>query len=298
MRAALRALPLLRPGHSLEFVTLPAGMDPDDLLRSKGREALEALLGNPASLLDTLWAHERDAAPLASPEDKAGLKGRLLDHVETIQHPDIRALYRRDLLDRFSAFAFPKREFVPRRPGNPAIPLRQGASETLRRSATTSARDTLAQAVLAGLARHPDQVARHAEALLSLAPAEPQFSTAIDALLEGGASDPISAPGILKPPPDSACFSFLVEGTDPKVAREDLAEAVALLVERPAIEAAIAAATARFETDPEGAFAEQQRLRERKLAIESRLGQMARKRAASKALKQHADAAADEQETD
>ena len=45
---------------------------------------------------------ERDAVPLASPEDKAGLKARLLDHVETIQHPDIRALYKRELLERFS----------------------------------------------------------------------------------------------------------------------------------------------------------------------------------------------------
>jgi DNA primase len=301
MRAAVRALPLLRPGHSLQFVTLPAGMDPDDLLKAKGREALEALLAAPPGLLDTLWEHERDAVPLAAPEDKAGLKARLLDHVEAIQHPDIRSLYRRDLMDRFSAFAFPKREFVRGRPGNPAIPLRQGASETLRRTATTSPRDTLAQAVLAGLARHPDQVARHAEALLSLAPAEPQLSATIDELLEGGGNAPISAAGILKPPPDSACFSFLVEGTDPKVAHEDLAEAVALLVERPAIEAAIAAATDRFETDPEGAFAEQQRLRERKLEIESRLGHMARKRAASPAFRHH-DAPADpvredEQET-
>ena len=80
MRAAVRALPLLRPGHSLQFVSLPSGMDPDDLLKAKGRDAFEALLAEPASLLDTLWAHERDAAPLTSPEDKAGLKARLLDH--------------------------------------------------------------------------------------------------------------------------------------------------------------------------------------------------------------------------
>jgi len=307
MRAAVRALPLLKPGHSLQFASLPAGMDPDDLLKSKGRTALDALLAAPASLLDTLWLHERDAAPLASPEDKAGLKARLMDHVEAIQHPDIRALYRRELLDRFSAFAFPRREFTPkreftgRRTANPAIPLRTGASENLRRSAAGNARDTLAQAVLAGLARHPDQIARHAEALLSLAPAEPQLAAAIDELLEGGVGDPISASAILKPPPDSACFSFLVEGTDPQAAREDLAEAVAWLVERPALEAAIAAATGRFETDPEGAFAEQQRLRERKLAIDSRLGQMARKRAASAALNEQASTAEplreDEQET-
>src|SRR5688500_2627774 len=306
MRAAVRALPLLRPGHSLQFVTLPAGMDPDDLLKAKGRDALEALLGTPAGLLQTLWDHERDARPLAAPEDKAGLKARLLEHVEAIQHPDIKSLYRRDLMDRFSAFAFPrreftKREFIPGKRPHPAIPLRTGASDNLRRTATHNPRDTLAQAVLAGLARHPDQVARHAEALLTLAPAEPQLSAAIDELLEAGGNAPISGPGILKPPPDSACFSFLVEGTDPKVAREDLAEAVALLVERPAIEAAIAAATARFETDPDGAFAEQQRLRERKLEIESRLGHMARKRAADAAFEEHSDAAdlirANEQET-
>jgi DNA primase len=306
MRAAVRALPMLRPGHSLQFVTLPAGMDPDDLLRSKGRDALEALLAAPASLLDTLWRHERDAGPLASPEDKAGLKARLLTHVDAIAHPDIKPLYRRDLMDLFSAFAFPKREFTGKRGGNPAVPLRTGASDKLRRSIAIDPRDALAQAVVAGLARHPDQIARHAEALLSLAPAEPKLAKAIDALLEhsegleGGALAPISPPAILTPPPDSSRFAFLVEGTDPQTAREDLAEAVALLVERPALEHAIAAATARFETDPEGAFAEQQRLRQRKLEIESRLGQMARKRAGSAALDKRSDEAqvvADEQET-
>jgi len=124
--------------------------------------------------------------------------------------------------------------------------------------------------------------------------------------LEGGATAPISARRIVKPPPDNAVFAFLVEGTDPQLAREELAEAVALLVERPALEAAIAAATARFESDPEGAFAEQQRLRQRKLEFETRLGHMARKRAASGALGDQADdaaptgldgARADEQET-
>src|SRR4029079_3491236 len=104
----------------------------------------------------------------------------------------------------------------------------------------------------------------------------------------------------LTPPPDSSRFSFLVEGTDPQTAREDLAEAVALLVERPALEAAIAAATARFASDPEGVVAEHQRLRQRKLEIESRLGQMARKRAGSAALDKRSDgtpAVADDQET-
>jgi DNA primase len=119
-------------------------------------------------------------------------------------------------------------------------------------------------------------------------------------MLEAGAQNPISALKTLAAPPDNTRFSFLLEGADPGTAREDLAEAVALLVERPALEAAIAEATARFDSDPEGAFAEQQRLRKRKLEIEQRLGQMARKRAAGPALddKQAEAAASGQQETD
>ncbi|MBT2133805.1 DNA primase [Croceibacterium sp. LX-88] len=302
MRAATRALPMLRPGHSLQFVSLPGGMDPDDLIRARGRDAMDRLLAEPASLLDTLWTHEREAAPLSSPEDKAGLKARLVEHTEAIQDTDIRSLYRRDLLDRFSAFAFPRREPARRESGNrarpfgknSAFPMREGASEELRRTAKANRRDTLAQAVVAGLVRHPDQIARHAEALLGLTAHEPKLAGAVETLLElsdtleAGRNRTISAPGIQTPPPDNAPYSFLVEGTDPQAAREELAEAVALLVEKPALEAAIVAATARFETDPEGAFAEQQRLRERKLEIESRLGHMARKRAAAAALQDQA----------
>ncbi|MBO9517431.1 MAG: DNA primase [Porphyrobacter sp.] len=301
MRAATRALPMLRPGHSLQFVSLPGGMDPDDLIRAKGREAMDRLLAEPAGLLDTLWDHEREAAPLSSPEDKAGLKARLIEHTEAIQDTDIRSLYRRDLLDRFSAFAFPRRESGKRESGNRGrpfgknakFPSLEGASEELRRTAKANRRDTLAQAVVAGLVRHPDQIARHAEALLGLSAHEPKLAGAIETLLElsdtleAGRGRTISGSGIQTPPPD-APYTFLVEGTDPQAAREELAEAVALLVEKPALEAAIVAATARFDTDPEGAFAEQQRLRERKLEIESRLGHMARKRAAAAALQDQA----------
>jgi DNA primase len=310
MRAAVRALPLLRPAHSLAFVHMPAGLDPDDLIRKDGRAAMDRVLADPQSLLETLWRHESAASPLRSPEDKAGLKERLLAHAETIQDPDIRALYRRDLLDRFSAFAFPKREFSPRPGAHSKGPERRatGASDTTQlRKLSNGARDHLTQAVLAGFARHPHEVARHAEALVRLAAADPGASQAVDALLdasealEAACDNPIFAAKAPTAPPDNARYSFLLEGTDPQAVREDLAEAVALLVERPALEAAIAEATARFESDPEGAFAEQQRLRKRKLEIEVRLGQMARKRAAGPAKDDElleAAAVSREQETD
>ena len=306
MRAAERALPLLRPGHSLQVVQLPAGLDPDDLIAREGRKAMDALLETPKSLLDLVWENERDAAPLISPEDKAGLKARLLAHADAIQHPDIRSLYRREWLDRYSSFAFPPRD-MRRNDTRPSGSYRRDfqpqrtppeVAQRLRRATAGAFRDMLTAAVLHGLARHPAEIHRHADALLGLAKGDAQLSRAVNFLLdhaqelEAAGKSPISASDVLPPAPDNTRFAFLVEGSDPDEAREDLAEAVALLVERPALEAAIAAATRRFDTDPEGAFAEQQRLRKRKVEIDSRLGQMTRKRAASQVLDNDETAAA------
>ncbi|WBY15673.1 DNA primase [Erythrobacteraceae bacterium WH01K] len=291
MRAVGRALPLLRPGHSLGIVRMPKGMDPDDLLKERGVRAMETLLASPASLLDTLWESERDAQPLDSPEAKAGLKSRLLAHVDTIADEDIRALYRRELLDRFSAFAFPRRENTWKKgdwkgrnfPARPVVT--PAARNSLRMLAGGSNRDALLSAVVGGLVRFPDQLDRHCEDLSDLAERDPKVAAAINPLLdsleplEDTGETPISGAAGHIAPPDKTRFAFLREGTDPQVARESLAEAVSLLVERPALEAALAAATARFATDPEGAFADQQRLLKRKLEFEARLGQMASMRA-------------------
>ena len=62
IRAALRALPHLRPDRTLRFVELPAGQDPDDLVRTGGQEAVEALLASPEPLDARLWRHELDAS--------------------------------------------------------------------------------------------------------------------------------------------------------------------------------------------------------------------------------------------
>jgi DNA primase len=70
MKAVARALPLLRPGHSLRIVTLPDGMDPDDVVKKRGREAMLGLLGEARSLVDVLWEGERDAAPSPRPRTR------------------------------------------------------------------------------------------------------------------------------------------------------------------------------------------------------------------------------------
>ena len=295
MRAVSRALPLLRPGHSLQIVRLPAGMDPDDLIKRDGVRALEALLGSPQGLLATLWEYERDAAPLHTPEDKAGLKARLMAHVDTIADPDIKSLYRRELNDRYSAFAFPRREegaWKGRRQTS-ASPLPSLHSGRLRRATTGGSRDALSAAVIAGLLRWPEQIVRHAESLSRLSVLDVRFDVLLDAvdsghLLESDSLTTILAQrGLVAPGPSEYAgvrFGFLSAGAESAQAATEMEQAIGLLIEKPALEAALAEATARLEIDfSDEAYAEQQRLLKRKLEFDSRLRQMASARAAAPA---------------
>ena len=306
MRAMIRALPLLRPSHSLAICRMPQGLDPDDLLKAQGAQALLDLLGQATPLVEALWQAERDAQPLPTPEAMAGLKARLLAHVDAIGDQDIRSLYRRELLDRFGGWAFPAR---PAREQNAGFggagfragPFRRGpppperltpaAAHRLNRAASASP-DKLLGAAIAGFVRFPEALPRHLDALARLSSSDPRMAALIDVLLELGDGGQvvdrahiatILAGRKLLPPAiqDYAGlpFAFLAESAEPAEARADLAEAMALLVERPALEAALAAAERRFAEDPEGAWAEQQRLLQTRLALERRMMQRATARA-------------------
>src|SRR5437764_3949722 len=113
IRAALRALPFIGPERTLRFVELPPGQDPDDVVRSGGREAFEALLEKPEPLDASLWRHECEAEPLATPEAWASLKQRLLTHAATIGNPDLARLYREDWLNRFYTLRRPPESSRP-----------------------------------------------------------------------------------------------------------------------------------------------------------------------------------------
>ena len=60
-RAVDLALPLLKPGKSLKFASLPEGQDPDDLVRTGGREAVDEVIGAARPLADVLWMRETEA---------------------------------------------------------------------------------------------------------------------------------------------------------------------------------------------------------------------------------------------
>ncbi len=152
IRAALRALPHLRPDRTLRFVELPAGQDPDDLIRSGGREAAEALFATPEPLDARLWRHELDAAPLTTPEARAGLRQRLIDHAASIGDPSLSRIYREDWLRRFDDIS-PRRSYSPQQSSGGRGTFKNGRFVPPRASRGSEARAIAASGIDAPTAR-------------------------------------------------------------------------------------------------------------------------------------------------
>jgi DNA primase len=192
-RAVDLALPLLTPGKSLLFALLPEGQDPDDLVRSGGREAVEEVLGTARPLADMLWLRESESGGFDTPERRAALEARLSALCASIGDDSVRKYYRQDLGERLRALFAPPvkpepfnragRRLPARGPGGRAgergPPSQPSAREALR---TMSARLGVSPLVrgfrsalpprealiLLTVTNHPWLMERHAEELAEL----------------------------------------------------------------------------------------------------------------------------------
>ncbi|MBR7620670.1 DNA primase [Phenylobacterium sp. 20VBR1] len=100
-RSIERSLPLLKAGRSFNFAFVSGGKDPDDVLREHGAAVLRAQLTKTIQFVERLYERERDAEPLATPEQRAGFKARLRQAAATITDKDLAEEYRGDLFQRF-----------------------------------------------------------------------------------------------------------------------------------------------------------------------------------------------------
>lgn len=103
IRAAMRlidiALPLLEAGQSLRFAIMPEGQDPDDILKSQGRDAMQALLDGAQPMVALLWQRETEGRVFDSPERKAALDKTLREAIKKIADPSIRSHYGEEIKD-------------------------------------------------------------------------------------------------------------------------------------------------------------------------------------------------------
>jgi DNA primase len=308
IRAAARALPLIRPDRTLRFVELPSGQDPDDVIRcaaaavggdaaaqrTAGREAFEALIADPEPLDARLWRHEHEAQPLTTPEAWAGLKQRLIDHAAAIGHPDLGRMYREDWLSRFyeqrrpasgahSPVPRPRGSFRNGRFTPPSPPVGSRA----RAIAAAGIDAPTARALILGFAYYPEELPAHCEQLAALD--IPDKSTAkmrdelVNAAFSGAALDRqalatiLGADGAKGPMAFSAMgFSFTRRDSDPDRARSDLAAAVEIIAAAEEVDKALEDATERLKRDmTDEALEEQQRLITARHGLRQRLAQLA-----------------------
>jgi DNA primase len=313
IRAALRALPHIGPERTLRFVELPPGQDPDDLVRSAaaavggdgaaqqkaGREAFEAFLAEPEPLDQRLWREERDRTALNTPEARAGLRQRLLDHSQSIGDPELRRLYRQQWLARFD------QEFrrqpssgqpIARRQSNRFdkktgrwVPPAQPASDAARRIASSGIDNATARALVLGFALYPQALDDHLEQIAHLPIPDRALSglrdRIVDAAVAGETLDRNKLATILEAAGAAAAldkarqsggigFSFTRSDTDPERAVRDLGVAIDALAAEEEIGAALNEATERLKAGQVEAFDEQRRLHVAREEIKQRLASL------------------------
>jgi DNA primase len=125
-RAAYRgvdmALPLVGPSRSLRFALLPEGQDPDDFVRSSGREAVSELLSRALPLSTVVFLRETESKDFDTPERRAGLSQRLNEIATEISDTNLRNHYRQEFKEQcFQLFRrSPARSFAKARNTVPA----------------------------------------------------------------------------------------------------------------------------------------------------------------------------------
>lgn len=224
-KAAHRAvdvlLPLLKPGFSGRFAFLDGGLDPDDLIRQQGPEAVTAVLAKATALFDVLWARELAVHPVETPEQRAAFEVRIKGLIGRITDPTVRSQYEQEA--RQTLWSWNRRLIgqvasgsggsTPGRQRNAqvldwrartrshiaggtsvrgkAMPAPRHTSpspslELAKRPDVLPAREAL---ILNAVLNHPWLIEGHAEALAALELTSPALSRLRDAILSAHADD-------------------------------------------------------------------------------------------------------------
>jgi DNA primase len=93
-RSLERILPVLRTGVSFRFAFLPAGQDPDDVIRTGGAAKFKSVLGGAMPLWDMLWERQLENRVIQTPDHKAMFERDVFELIERIGDKRVRESYR------------------------------------------------------------------------------------------------------------------------------------------------------------------------------------------------------------
>ncbi len=206
-RAIERALPLLKPERTFSFVSLPGGLDPDDMLREKGAAALREAMKVSQPLSRILFEKEKVAiGPLDTPEKEALLVANLRKAAASIADKDLAKTYRDYLVGAFYQMVRPspvelklarQTEYRDRRAKKvqPLMGITPEARLSIQRPPPPK---PLIAAVIEGLIDHPQVVMERAEALGTQGFGEERLDRLVNDLIRLAFDIASMDPGVLR----------------------------------------------------------------------------------------------------
>ena len=194
-RAVERALPRLSAKRSLRFATLPAGQDPDTMVRDRGRQAMAEIVDAAIPLSQQLWQAASGGRALDTPEARARVYKQLQDQIERIADRDLGFRYREDFRQRLRLPWQGRRQggsphFIATEP-----PVRRGEALGPGGHGTAQVRErTLLQTLL----DFPALVVEQQEALARIRLETPRFAAVLAALIEWAEAGPEPESALLR----------------------------------------------------------------------------------------------------
>ncbi len=187
-RAAERALPLLKPGKSLRFVSLPPGEDPDSLIKAQGADAFTRQLEKALPLAEIVWRLEMAGKAADTPERRANIEAALLRRASLIGDAIVQNHYKREWRDRLWKAFRPPRGPQPGRFGRggrtggrfEAAPV---IAPAIVQGSPAPPPDIGERDLLTMLLRRPDLIVAVAEELAHLEVRDPRHQALVEALL-------------------------------------------------------------------------------------------------------------------
>lgn len=189
-RAADRVLPLLKPGYSLRFITLPDDLDPDEYIKEHGKSSFENFLQTQyRPLFKQLWQMLLANRSLDTPERKAGLGKDIEECLEKIRDPAVKNFYRQEFKAALWEITSPyKTKADGSFPQRAPYSKRAAASPVSHPSLLPDRDET--RMLLAYLLLYPDVAADFLEDLAEWKTAVPQQNDILTGIVESLAADP------------------------------------------------------------------------------------------------------------
>ena len=221
-RAVERALPGLSAKRSLRFATLPAGQDPDTMVRDRGPRAMAEIVGAAIPLSDQLWQMALGGRTLDTPEARARAHKQLQDQIARIPDRDLGFRYMEDFRQRLRLPWQGRRPDGASSSATPEAPVRRGEALGPAGHGTAQPRERALLQILLGF---PALAVEQHEALAGLHLETPRFAAVVAALIDWAESGP---------EPESASLRLALAGQGLDNVVEELVGQGAHFLDRPA----------------------------------------------------------------